>query len=206
MSKDGHKGKSHEICLVSSLKENKVLINVGNRRIRALLDTGASITIVSQEFLGKACYKDSPLLSAKHPKVKGVTENYLKVLGMLELEIFIDGMVFVHSVHVIQDLHYAFILGLDFLRTNHANIDYATNTLNIDTKTNMHVCPIIADTGLARAIGNVIILKRSETTIRVKISRCVEGEEVLLEPVPALALKHILLLNALSRCTIMVHI
>lgn len=178
-----------------------MLINVGNKRIRALLDTGASITIVSQEFLGKTCYKDSPLLSAKHPKVKGVTGNYLKVLGMLDIEIFIDGMVFVHSVHVIQDLHYSFILGLDFLRTNHANIDYATNTLNIDTKTNMHVCPIIADTGLARAIGNVIIPKRSETTIRVKISRCVEGEEVLLEPVPALALKHIIA----AKCIVTVH-
>lgn len=68
---------------------------------------------------------------------------------MLDIEIFIVGMVFVHSVHVIQDLHYAFILGLDFLRTNHVTIDYATNTLNIATKINMHTCPIIADTGLA---------------------------------------------------------
>lgn len=131
-------------------------------------------------------------------EVKGVTVNYLKVLGMLDIEIFINGMVFVHSVHVI---HYAFILGLDILRTNHATIDYATNTLNIDTKSNMHVCPIIADTGLSRAIDNVIIHKRSETTIRVKISRCVEGEEVLLEPVPALALKHIIA----AKCIVTVH-
>lgn len=114
------------------------------------------------------------------------------MLGMLDIEIFIDGMVFVHSLHVIQDLHYAFILGLDFLKTNHATIDYATNTLSIATKTNMHACPIIADTGLTRAIDNVIIPKRSETIIRVKISRCVEGEEVLLEPLLVLALKHII--------------
>lgn len=65
----------------------------------------------------------------------------------------------------------------------------------------MNSCPIIADTGLARTIDNVIIPKRSETTIRVKISRCVEGEKVLLEPVPALALKFIIA----AKCIVKVH-
>ena len=35
-SQDGHSGK--EICLATTLKENKVLLNVGGQNVRALLD------------------------------------------------------------------------------------------------------------------------------------------------------------------------
>lgn len=34
---------------------------------------------------------------------------------MLDINLEIDGVSFQHEVHVIQDLHHSFILGLDFL-------------------------------------------------------------------------------------------
>lgn len=92
------------------------------------------------------------------------------------------------------------------MRINYVNIDYVINILNIDIKINMYVCFIIVDIGLVRVIGNVIIFERSEIIIRVKIFRCVEGEEVLLEFVLVLVFKYIMLLNVLLWCIIMVYI
>ena len=42
---------------------------------------------------------------------------------MLDIGLDIDNVKFKHRVHVIKDLLHAFILGLDFLTANHANID-----------------------------------------------------------------------------------
>lgn len=87
------------------------------------------------------------------------------------------------------------------MRINYVNIDYVINILNIDIKINMYVCFIIVDIGLVRVIGNVIFFKCSEIIIRVKIFRCVEGEEVLLEFVLVLVFKYIIVV----KCIVMVY-
>ncbi|KAK3101376.1 hypothetical protein FSP39_003102 [Pinctada imbricata] len=46
--------------------------------------------------------------------------------------------------------------------------------------------------GLARVSNTVVIPSRSETTIQVRVSRCQDGEEVLLEPLHSLSLQHII--------------
>lgn len=158
-------------------------MNVGGQNVRALLDTGASISVMSSNFLNKTSYQSAKLIKPQHQKIKGVTGNYLEVLGMLDINLEIDGVSFQHQVHIIQDLHHSFILGLDFLTANHAHIDYDSNTLTIN---NEHVCQIITNSGLARTIKSIVIPKRSEITIPVLISRCNNGDQVLLEPLPSL--------------------
>ena len=160
-----------------------MLLNVGGQNVRALLDTGASITVMSANFLQKTCHNGAKLMKPIHQNIKGVTGNYLQVLGMLDIGLDIDNVKFKHRVHVIEDLHHSFILGLDFLTANHANIDFNSNTLTIN---NNHVCQIITNSGLARTTKSVVIPKRSETTISVLVSRCKNGDQVLLEPLPSL--------------------
>ena len=121
-----------------------MLLNVGGQNVRALLDTGASITVMSANFLQKTCHNGAKLMKPIHQNIKGVTGNYLQVLGMLDIGLDIDNVKFKHRVHVIEDLHHSFILGLDFLTANHANIDFNSNTLTIN---NNHVCQIIKNSG-----------------------------------------------------------
>ncbi|KAK3101592.1 hypothetical protein FSP39_004699 [Pinctada imbricata] len=138
------------------------------------------------------CFRCGVLNDASFMKIKGVTGNYLTVLGMLNIELVIDGVTFAQTVHVISELHYPFILGLDFLKSHSATIDYRANTLNIETNNELHICSIITDTGLARVSNTVVIPSRSETTIQVRVSRCHDDEEVLLEPLHSLSLQHII--------------
>lgn len=65
-------------------------MNVGGQNVRALLDTGASISVMSSNFLNKTSYHSAKLIKPQHQKIKGVTGNYLKVLGMLDTNLEMD--------------------------------------------------------------------------------------------------------------------
>lgn len=76
------------------------------------------------------------MIKPQHRKIKVVTGNYFKVLGMPNTNLQIDGVSF--------QLHHSFILGLDFLTAIHAYIDYDSNTQTIN---NEHVCQIVTNSG-----------------------------------------------------------
>lgn len=104
--------------MATTLRQNKVEITVKSRRTNALLDTGASITVASASFINKTSLARTSFLPATHPVIKGVAGARLTVLGVLTVPISIGGVKFSHPVHIIQDLHYPFIRGLDFLNKN----------------------------------------------------------------------------------------
>ena len=86
-----------------------------------MLDTGASISVASSDFISKTSLANEKLLPPTHGRIKGVTGNFLNVLGVLLIVLEIKSGKFHHAVHIVKDLHHAFILGLDFLRDNSAH-------------------------------------------------------------------------------------
>ena len=68
-------------------------------------------------------FSTKKLVKQIYQNIKGVTGNYLQVVGMLDIGLDINNVKFKHRVHVIKDLHHSFILDLDFLTANHAYID-----------------------------------------------------------------------------------
>ena len=178
-----------------------MLLSVGGQNIKALLDTGASISVASHDFIARTCHAGQTLSPPAHPRIKGVTAIFLQVLGVLEASIEIGGAIFHQDVHVVQDLHHSFILGLDFIMSNQAIIDYESNTLHVKSSANQtYLCTIETNTGLARAGKLFIIPKRSETTIPVRLSRCKDGDIVLLDPLPSLTLsQHVIAAKCLVK-------
>ena len=70
-------------------------------------------------WLAKTSLANEKLLPPTHGRIKGVTGNFLNVLGFLPIVLEIEGAKFHHTVHIVKGLRfYAFILGLDFLRDN----------------------------------------------------------------------------------------
>lgn len=98
-----------------------------------MIDTGACISCVSQSFVDKTEFSSSKLESPDFLFIKGVSGQKLIVLGKLVLPISFSGHVFEFPVHVIKDLHHSFILGVDFMVTNKVVVDFATNTLSINS-------------------------------------------------------------------------
>lgn len=160
--------------MATTLGQNKVEITVKSRRTNALLNTGASITVASASFINKTSLARTSFLPAIHPVIKGVAGARLTVLDVLTVPISIGGVKFSHPVHIIQDLHYPFILGLDFFNKNKhkTRIDFDSQVLLLpDENNDVHNIHLLsASERKARASSTVLIPKRSEMNIPINIS------------------------------------
>lgn len=150
-----------------TIEKNTVQISIKKTKTFARIDTGASISCISQSFLSKTEFCQSKLLlSPDFMFIKGVSGQKLKVLGKIVLPISFSGHVFQFPVHVIQSLHHSLILGVDFMQTNKVVINFATNTLCIDNDSaSPIICSVETNAGYARASKSYIVPSNSETVL-----------------------------------------
>lgn len=96
------------------LHRNTTEVHIGDKKTFALVDTGASISVVSKEFFDKTCYAKSQMHESKYNVIKGVGGDRLLVLGRVVLEVKIGGKALEYPFHVIENIHHSLILGEDF--------------------------------------------------------------------------------------------
>lgn len=111
------KQNSAEINLATNLVHNTVAVFVNGVKTNALVDTGASISVISTAFFSKTSFENSVLQTPDYEFVNGV-EGHLKVLGKLKIPISFKGGTFSFPVYVVDRLPHSLIIGLDFLKKN----------------------------------------------------------------------------------------
>lgn len=178
------------VNVISSMQENTILISVGGKKARCLVDTGAQISIASLDFLRKTNLKISSLKSADIHEIVGVGNEHHRVLGILEIPISISGIKIHYKFYILEQLRHAVILGMDFLEHHKVQIDLDTKTVYIQEKL-VAACYVKSKEGLARTDKGVTIPAGSEVDIQLRISRRKPGETVLLEPLPSLNLRNV---------------
>ena len=93
-----------------------------------LIDTGATVTLISTSF-----FKDMnnmPTLSPSQRDILTANGESLKVAGKTIIEIQSDNFKCLNEA-VVADINVDGILGLDFLKSQHAEIDMCNNTIKI---------------------------------------------------------------------------
>ena len=190
------------VTLTAPLEGNFVQINLGKQTFSALLDSGASISCVS-EHVYRRSFKNVEILPSSFAHIVGVCGEVHKVLGQVTLPFRLDGIVVEHTFQLFEKLHQPVILGMDFLRQYKAKIDLEQGTVSFKTSKNTEsaaneneepsVCHISLgqDTktciGLVRTVSSVVIEPQAECTLPVKIalssnSGTLVDSAVLLEP------------------------
>lgn len=86
------KCKSADINIATNMTKNTVDVSINKKRTNALVDTGASITVVSALLLNKTSYANAVLTKPDFHFVNGVGGR-LKVLGKLDLPISFQGAI-----------------------------------------------------------------------------------------------------------------
>lgn len=106
------------------------------------------------------------------------------MIGKLKTDIFINGQSYPFMVHVVDGLHDAFILGVDFLCAYDTVLRFSKeNTMLIpNAYGEANVCVISTENGYARAKCAITIPQRCEMNVPVHMSRHNNGDVVLLEP------------------------
>ena len=169
---------------MAPLNKSYVQADFNNRATKALVDTGAGISCISQSFFNSIPIKfRSNLADPTHKYAAGVGGELLKVKGMSLVEFKIQGQTFKQNFHVFPHIHHHLILGDDFLTANQAIIDKRTQQLHLgDGKQSVAYTSMTTQTGIARLSKPTTLPPASETLVPVTISRSKGMQLALLEP------------------------
>ena len=94
-------------------------VRVGKRRLRALVDSGASVSIIAKHVLSR----DDKILPAS-VDLRTVSGQSLSVLGQIRLKMKIGHSVISHSFHIVNGINNSMILGMDFICQNNVVLDF----------------------------------------------------------------------------------
>ena len=112
-----------------------VRAQLNGQSIKALVDTGAAISVIDKEVLQEVYKEQFPKLQTDNlGDVKTVSGEALPVLGMFTTALDIANGSYSCTFIVVQDLPYDALLGRDFLRENGAIINLKESTLQLDGK------------------------------------------------------------------------
>ena len=193
---------SCNLSLSTPLEGNYVLIDLGKQTSKALIDTGAQISCMSEHIYRKSL-KNYEIRASSLSNIVGVCGEVHRILGLITVPFRLDGIVLEHTFHLFEKLHQPVILGMDFLRQHKAKIDLELCTVTFKSSNNSSenrvnneepsVCHISLGqepktcVGLVRTVSSVIVEPHSECTLPVKISFSANSaplvdDSVLLEP------------------------
>ncbi|XP_063448081.1 uncharacterized protein LOC134727630 [Mytilus trossulus] len=123
-----------EGAVVVSASENVgmfVELNIQGVPVKFVVDTGATLTLVSKRVYDSIPDLCRPHLSETRSQIKSVSDKYLSLKGKGSFTLDFGKEKFI-SEAVVTDLQVDGILGLDFMKKNKCLIDLSANVLHID--------------------------------------------------------------------------
>ena len=182
---------SESISLVAPLERNKVIAIVKGKRVKMLIDTGASISCVSMSLLNQMSVKRYDIQpSFDIQRISGVAGEIHNVMGKIELPVKISGLTLYHSFYVFQELYTPIIAGMDFLDANKAEINLIDKTLKLQDGIAEVSFLFPNPCFLARLSYNMTIPAKSQGLLPVIIPKLKSKATILLEPTKQLASTH----------------
>ena len=116
------------------LWRNFVHVRIENKHIFALVDTGATLSLISPTCLQRINRSIKIGKDKQGVRIKGMNCECQSVLGTVELQVSFDGIKVPQKFCVLERLEKDAILGLDFLKDNKVQINLAENKLTIHKK------------------------------------------------------------------------
>ena len=111
--------------------ENTLRIKIGHLNSVALIDTGATLSILSESLLDKLNPRNVKYVKPIVSVVYGVGSQQHEITTKIEADFFIEGHKFTQDFHVMKN-QYPVILGLDFLVAHGAQINLDESQVIID--------------------------------------------------------------------------
>ena len=116
--------KKDQEVVISAFAGDKCTCQValGKQRFWALIDTGASVSVVSEKSLTNKFHAQKILPASI--SLKTVSGQQLQVLGKIFLRIKVGNSLVSHWFHVVRGISNSFILGFDFISANNVQLNF----------------------------------------------------------------------------------
>ena len=147
---------------------NSCLIYIGKTRWRALIDTGADISVISEKMYKKLQKKRKIIPNSQ--VLQGAGGAPLHVKGITEITFKLGNKEYSQKCYVIKEASRNLILGVDFLKKNQARIYFDLEKLRlnneyIDLDQDIHIASVV------RAVSDVTLPPQSKLTTEGKIKK-----------------------------------
>ncbi len=161
------------LAFATSINGNLLDVQIRNRTVQALIDSGASVRVISLAFLNTLRPKlVTPFGKAKHSLIYGVGGHSHHVVGSVTLNLNIDSHVVSQTFHILHDPPTAVILGMDFLQAQHANLDVANQRLTLSgNRHEINLSPPASCATVLRTHCKITVPAASEAVFSVKRGR-----------------------------------
>ncbi|PJE78497.1 hypothetical protein CI610_02561 [invertebrate metagenome] len=158
------------IGISSAAQEAGLYINaeVQHTKVKLLVDTGATVTILSQESYEKIPEERRPKLKEVKKDIMAANGSELKVLGQGGFMIKPEGCRDVYFEAVVAKISTEGILGLDFLKSRNGLIDLKRGSLVLDD--------VPVDTKYEGTLGCFRVVASEKITIPGKSEMVIAGE------------------------------
>ena len=145
---------------------NSCLVYFGKDRVRALVDTGADICVMSEKIYKKSSVRRK--LKPVSQTLQGAGGKFLHTLGITEVTFRLGSRHYTQKFYVVRKASRNLILGLDFLRKNNARIylDLEKIRLNeeyVDLDMDIQIGSVV------RLSHDVILPPQSRVTVEGKV-------------------------------------
>ena len=117
----------------SSLKDSSYIwILINQKRVRALVDTGAAVNCISAKIANKLNLKVEQFKPGKIRNFYNASGGSLEAVGIAKIEYNLNGLIIPFDTVVLSNLSEACIIGNNFLDATSARIDYGTHTISFE--------------------------------------------------------------------------
>ncbi|UYV74229.1 DDI2 [Cordylochernes scorpioides] len=114
--------------IAAKLKENFVMVEINGRKIKALVDSGADFSVISDKFRREL---KTPLFKEPGPILKAANKNLIETIGKCVLNIEVNGLNISFEFVVMVECSHDIIFGWDFFKATEAVIDCGRNELHL---------------------------------------------------------------------------
>ena len=159
-----------------------------NVHATALVDSGATISVIPADFISKLHPKSLKKLNSKPLTIYGVGNIVQQTTHQVQMEFAIDGVKFTEKFYVLQNNAYI-ILGMDFIKAHKAVMNFEDSTITLDGNVFNLQPPPVRST-MAKSVKQEIIEAYTVTDIPVRLTKPLMCDTMLLEPISSLQRLH----------------
>jgi predicted aspartyl protease len=143
---------------------------VNGKLIHAMLDTGATTSLISQTELNQL--EHSPIQTIQTTATLGDGQTKIMVNGSVELNVTINNITTVITVLIVESLGANLILGMDWCKLNNVTVNFGQNQVEINhPEHGTTITPFLDDDSVdVRLAESVTLLPHHEHIVRMHVS------------------------------------
>lgn len=149
-------------------KPNSCILQIGKQRFRALVDTGAEISLIHRKIFDNL--KDKPKVTRLRPLIQGVSGKTLSVLGCADISFKMGNLLLKHKFFIVDGINRNLILGFDWLKQNGIRLYFDLGYLRIN-KTYIRLEEDIHISSILRLTKKTLLKPQTTTICTVKLNK-----------------------------------